>query len=106
MINDPRPQSFTRHSPAVEGVSDERPVAETAFRWIDALRIALICVSAIAVRWQLRAPESSVLAIVSIVAAGWPIFKVAAENLAGRRMTMELSMSIAIIAAAAIHEFF
>src|SRR6185437_12938378 len=33
-------------------------------------------------------------------------FKEAAENLAARRMTMELSMSIAILAAAAISEFF
>jgi Cd2+/Zn2+-exporting ATPase/Cu+-exporting ATPase len=37
---------------------------------------------------------------------GWPIFKEAAENAAVRRMTMELSMSIAIIAAAGISQFF
>jgi cation transport ATPase len=37
---------------------------------------------------------------------GWPIFKEAAENIVARRMTMELSMSIAIVAAAAIGEFF
>jgi Cd2+/Zn2+-exporting ATPase/Cu+-exporting ATPase len=36
---------------------------------------------------------------------GWPIFKEALENLVAKRMTMELSMSIAIIAAAAIAEF-
>ena len=38
--------------------------------------------------------------------AGWPIFHEAFENLLMRRMTMELSMSIAIIAAAAIEEYF
>ena len=38
--------------------------------------------------------------------AGWPIFQEAVENLMMRRMTMELSMSIAIIAAAAIAEYF
>jgi len=37
---------------------------------------------------------------------GWPIFKEALENLFAKRMTMELSMSIAIVAAAAIAEFF
>ena len=35
-----------------------------------------------------------------------PIFKEALENLFAKRMTMELSMSIAIVAAAAISEFF
>jgi P-type Cu+ transporter len=48
----------------------------------------------------------SVLGILGVLVGGWPIFKEAAENLAARRMTMELSMSIAILAAAAISEFF
>lgn len=37
---------------------------------------------------------------------GWPIFKEALEHLQAQRMTMELSMTIAIVAAAAIGEFF
>src|SRR6202790_1458728 len=37
---------------------------------------------------------------------GWPVFKEAAMNVAAQRMTMQLSMSIAIVAAAAISEFF
>lgn len=41
-----------------------------------------------------------------LVFSGWPIFQEAVENLLIRRMTMELSMSIAIIAAAAISEYF
>ena len=41
-----------------------------------------------------------------LVFCGWPIFQEAIENLLIRRMTMELSMSIAIIAAAAISEYF
>jgi heavy metal translocating P-type ATPase len=36
----------------------------------------------------------------------WPILKEAFENIVERRMTMELSMTIAIVAAAAIGEFF
>ena len=41
-----------------------------------------------------------------LLIAGWPIFHEAVENLLMRRMTMELSMSIAILAAAAIAEYF
>jgi len=41
-----------------------------------------------------------------LLTGGWPIFKEALENLFAKRMTMELSMSIAIVAAAAISEFF
>jgi Cd2+/Zn2+-exporting ATPase/Cu+-exporting ATPase len=40
-----------------------------------------------------------------LLVGGWPIFSEAAENLAAGRMTMELSMSLAILAAAAIQEF-
>jgi Cd2+/Zn2+-exporting ATPase/Cu+-exporting ATPase len=48
----------------------------------------------------------SVIGIAGVLIGGWPIFREAVENIAARRMTMELSMSIAIIAAAAISEFF
>ena len=40
------------------------------------------------------------------LSAGWPILKEAFENVLERRMTMELSMTIAIVAAAAIGQFF
>jgi Cd2+/Zn2+-exporting ATPase/Cu+-exporting ATPase len=43
---------------------------------------------------------------VGLLIGGWPIFREALENLFAKRMTMELSMAIAIIAAAAISEFF
>jgi len=42
----------------------------------------------------------------ALIFGGWPIFHEAIENLRARRMTMELSMTIAIVAAAAISEFF
>jgi Cd2+/Zn2+-exporting ATPase/Cu+-exporting ATPase len=42
----------------------------------------------------------SVIGILGILIGGWPIFEEASKNLIARRMTMELSMSIAIIAAA------
>lgn len=48
----------------------------------------------------------SILGIAALIFGGWPIFHEAFENLRARRMTMELSMTIAIVAAAAISEFF
>ena len=44
----------------------------------------------------------SLIGVLGVLIGGWPIFKEAAENAAARRMTMELSMSIAIVAAAGI----
>jgi Cu+-exporting ATPase len=78
------------------------------FEWPEAARIALVALAAAAVWGRLWEPwgEISVIGILGVVGGGWPIFREAAENVAARRMTMELSMSIAIIAAAAIGEFF
>jgi P-type Cu+ transporter len=79
-----------------------------AFRWPQAARISLVLLAA-AAAWM-QPPASSpyliAMAIAAVAIGGWPIFKEAAENLAARRMTMELSMTIAILAAAAIGEFF
>jgi cation transport ATPase len=47
-----------------------------------------------------------VIGLVVLVVAGWPLFREALENLLERRMTMELSMTIALLAASAIGEFF
>lgn len=79
-----------------------------AFEWPELLRILLVGVSAAVVWLRLWEPFAavSVIGVVGLAIGGWPIFKEAAENLVARRMTMELSMSIAIIAAAAISEFF
>ena len=48
----------------------------------------------------------SLVGIIGLLVGGWPILKEGFENLLARRMTMELSMTIAIVAAAAIGEFF
>jgi P-type Cu+ transporter len=86
----------------------EEPGSGHAFGWAEATRIALVALAALAVRLNLWEPlrSVSVLGIAGVLIGGWPIFKEAFENLAARRMTMELSMSIAIVAAAAISEFF
>jgi heavy metal translocating P-type ATPase len=80
---------------------------EHAFEWFEAVRIGIVALASAAVwfRWE---PHSgvSVIGILSLAIGGWPIFKEAFENVIERRMTMELSMTIAIVAAAAIGEFF
>jgi len=92
---------------AVEFANGE-PDAEQALSWPAALRIVLVAVSTATVwlhPWEPFA-RVSLVGVAGVLIGGWPIFREAAENIAARRMTMELSMSIAIIAAAAITEFF
>ena len=81
---------------------------EHAFEWQEMVRIGLVAVAAACVWWRVWEPFTavSVIGVVGLGIGGWPIFKEALENLVAKRMTMELSMSIAIIAAAAISEFF
>jgi Cu+-exporting ATPase len=75
---------------------------------LEAARIILVAMSAAAVWFHVwePLPRVSLIGILGVLIGGWPIFKEAAENAAARRMTMELSMSIAIIAAAGISQFF
>ena len=46
------------------------------------------------------------IGVVATLIGGYPIFKEALENILDRRMTMELSMTIALVSALAIGEFF
>jgi len=79
-----------------------------SFGWIEGARIAVVALAAVAVRFHVwePLPHISVIGIVSLVIGGWPIFEEAFEHVAARRMSMELSMAIAIVAAAAISEYF
>ena len=82
--------------------------SEHAFSSREATRIVLVALGAAAVWFHLWEPIASVslIGVVGVLIGGWPIFKEAAKNVSARRMTMELSMSIAIVAAAAISQFF
>ena len=51
-------------------------------------------------------PHWSVIGIAATAIGGYPIFKEAVENIFERRMTMELSMTIALLAALLAREFF
>ena len=96
------------HGPSHEHASDEHDDHEHAFEWSEMIRIALVGLAAAMVWFRLWEPVSalSIVGVAGLLIGGWPIFKEALENLIAKRMTMELSMSIAIIAAAAISEFF
>ncbi|HEY2065200.1 MAG TPA: cation-translocating P-type ATPase [Gemmatimonadaceae bacterium] len=80
----------------------------SAADWMEYARVALVAFAA-ALVW-LRVwepfPRLSVIGLAATVVGGWPIFHEAFENLVERRMTMELSMTIALGAALAIGEFF
>ena len=82
---------------------ERRGVART-----DLLRIGFVALAASAVWLRLwePLPRVSVIGLLATIMGGWPIFREAFENLSERRMTMELSMTIALVAALAIGEAF
>jgi heavy metal translocating P-type ATPase len=81
---------------------------ENAIDWRELVRIAFVAVAAAAVWFRVWEPfpRVSVLGLAGTLGGGWPIFHEAWENVRERRMTMELSMTIALLAALAIGEFF
>jgi P-type Cu+ transporter len=95
-------------APAAAAEHDHEAEHAHGFDWPEALRVAVVALAAGAVWFRLWEPwrEVSLIGLLGVGIGGWPIFREAALNIAARRMTMELSMSIAIIAAAAIGEFF
>src|SRR6202035_2851927 len=76
--------------------------------WAELVRIAFVALAAAAVWFRLWEPfpHISVVGIAAALIGGYPIFKEAFENIVERKMTMELSMTIALLSALAIREFF
>ncbi len=79
-----------------------------ALSLVEAVRIVLValCAAAVWLHWWEPFARVSLIGALGVTIGGWPIFKEAAANVAARRMTMELSMAVAIVAAAAISEYF
>ena len=76
--------------------------------WIEWARVAFVAVILILV-WVRVVPHVGaidILALLGVLVGGYPIFREAIADLLERRMTMELSMTIALVAASAIGEFF
>jgi heavy metal translocating P-type ATPase len=76
--------------------------------WRELNRVFFVAAAAAAIWFQGQPPNALVTVIGAIcaVVGGYPIFAEAYENIKQRRMTMELSMAIAIVAALAIREIF
>jgi P-type Cu+ transporter len=103
------PLDSARPSPAN---SPEHPPSEavehTGVGTVEVLRVVFVAAAAIAVWFHVWEPFRglSVIGIAATLVGGYPIFKEAVENIVERRMTMELSMTIALLAALFIREFF
>jgi Cd2+/Zn2+-exporting ATPase/Cu+-exporting ATPase len=87
---------------------DDHGGHDHSFEWPEAVRIGIVGLAAAAVWFRLWEPYPviSVIGVIGLTIGGWPILREAFENILERRMTLELSMTIAIVAAAAIGEFF
>jgi heavy metal translocating P-type ATPase len=97
-----------QHASSHEDEHDHEHGHDHAFEWPEAARIGIVALAAAAVWFRIWEPYPaiSVIGVLGLAIGGWPIFKEAFDNIVERRMTMELSMTIAIVAAAAIGEFF
>jgi Cd2+/Zn2+-exporting ATPase/Cu+-exporting ATPase len=79
-----------------------------ALNSLDVTRVVFVAAAAGAM-WFLGGssnPYITAIGVICTVVGGFPIFHEAYENITQRRMTMELSMAIAIVAALAIREVF
>lgn len=81
---------------------------ERALKWLEINRVLFVAAAAGAIWFLGRSTNPYIIAIgvICAVVGGFPIFHEAYENIMQRRMTMELSMAIAILAALAIREIF
>lgn len=102
----------SRSRPAASGTPSDSEVEGTehehGFDWREASRILFVAAAAGTV-WFLGPKPSLTFLIAGVICTlvgGYPIFHEAVENILERRMTMELSMAIAILAALAIREVF
>jgi heavy metal translocating P-type ATPase len=90
--------------------SSDRGVHEDnhALNWREINRVLFVAAAAAAI-WFLGGTQNPYITAVGVICTlvgGFPIFHEAYENIVQRRMTMELSMAIAIVAALAIREIF
>jgi len=103
-IKPPARQRTESSSPVeAEGQTDEHHL-----EWADLARIGFVALGIIALWLRLwePLPRISVIGLVATLVGLYPILREALGALLDRRMTMELSMTIAIAAALAIGEFF
>jgi heavy metal translocating P-type ATPase len=100
--------SQTRNSPELNDTGAEHEQHDHGVEWAELVRIAFVAIAAAALWFRLWEPfpHISVIGIAATLIGGYPIFKEAFENIVERKMTMELSMTIALFSALVIGEFF
>src|ERR1700682_5620997 len=106
--NGPQPDENSNSPEIKQPKTSEPSEREHGFEWAEIVRIAFVGLAAAAVWFRLWEPfpHISVIGIAAALIGGYPIFKEAFENVVERKMTMELSMTIALLSALAIGEFF
>jgi|RhiMetdeSRZDD1v2_1073273.scaffolds.fasta_scaffold110797_2 P-type Cu+ transporter len=87
---------------------DLKEHADPRLDWVDLVRIGFVAAAVVAswLRLWTHLVSYDVIALVATLVGGYPIFREALSAIAARRMTMELSMTIALVAALMIGEFF
>src|SRR5580698_2594416 len=93
---------------ADRGVHEDNHEHERTLNWREINRVLFVAAAAAAV-WFLAGKQNPYIngvGVICTLVGGFPIFHEAYENIVQRRMTMELSMAIAIVAALAIREIF
>jgi Cd2+/Zn2+-exporting ATPase/Cu+-exporting ATPase len=105
------------HAPSADGHVHERKHRredcdredhDHSLEWQDGARIALVAVAAVLAWFGIWEPYPGFnpIAWAAMLVGGYPIFKEALSNLWARRMTMELSMTLALAAALVVGESF
>lgn len=104
----PAPSGSPQGHPGPHLQEHDHEAHDHGFEWQDGVRIALVALAAALVWFHVWEPFArvSVIGIAGTLIGIYPILKEAWENVMERRMTMELSMTIAILAALAIGQFF
>ena len=105
---EPETERFADERSALSEHADHDHEQAHALNWRDMTRVFFVAAAAGAI-WFLGKTSNSYVTVIGVIctlAGGFPIFHEAYENLTQRRMTMELSMAIAIVAALAIREIF
>lgn len=104
----PPAETDADHTPGDDRRQDHDHESAEGLDWRELARIAFVALGATVVWFRLWEPypRLSVIGVGTAVIGGWPIYKEALDHLRERRMTMELSMTIALVAALAIGEFF
>jgi len=94
-------------APRLPGYEHEQDHA-ARLNWRDIYRVLFVAAAAGAI-WLLHGESNNYITAIGVactLVGGFPIFHEAYDNIVQRRMTMELSMTIAIVAALAIREVF